>query len=209
MKKLVARAVIAFAAPCAAAFFATSAEAQETIVVPSSGAAPTSGVYTTQNGQPVQVIVVQQQAPAEAAPPRRRRRIAADDGPPPAGYHEETTTLKGLWIAGISVLGAGYLLTILSGSVADAVDSNRDGKYVWYSLIPVGGPFVIAAQREISGPADPYFVLLGVLQVAGTGMIIGGVAAQKTYWVTDEAKVEPLVPELRVGAGWASMRVAF
>jgi len=185
------------------------ARAQDTIVIPQTGAAPTSGVYNTQNGQPVQVIVVQQAAPPEPVRPRRRRIPAADDGPPPAGFHEETTTLKGLWIAGISVLGAGYLLSVLSGSVADAVEGERDGKYVWYSLIPLGGPFVIAAQSEISGPADPYFVFLGILQAAGAGMLIGGLAAQKTYWVTDDAKTEPLVPQVRVGAGWASVRVAF
>lgn len=159
-------------------------------------------------GEKVQVIVVNGD---ESVGPRRRhraRKIEAVDGErPPAGYHRETTSLRGVWIAGISLFASSYVLSILSGGIADAVEGHEGGRYTWYSLIPAAGPFIIAGHGEISPVAKVVpFILCGVMETAGLGMFIGGLAAHKDVWVSDEARLDP---ELFVGPGSIGVRQKF
>lgn len=156
----------------------------------------------------VQVIVIKE---GDDPPPRRRRskprKLEAIDGEsPPPGYHTETTTMKGLWIAGISIWGAGYFLSILSGGIADAVEGHDEGRHTFYNLIPVAGPFITAAHREIEGPGKMPFILWGIMQAGGMGMFIGGLSAKKSVWVSDGAS---LSPELLIGPGSIGLRQRF
>jgi hypothetical protein len=154
----------------------------------------------------VQVIVINDD---EEDGPRRkkRRRLDAIDGEkPPPGYHTETTTYKGIWGGGIGMLGGGYLLTLISGAVADAVEGYEDGKFTYYSLIPVAGAFVSAGHSEIEGPGKMPFIIFGLIQAGGLGMIIGGASAKKEVWVSDDAMVDP---EVFVGPGMLGIRQRF
>jgi len=175
---------------------------EETVVVPKS----TSG-----EGK-VQVIVVHDGEDSEggrrARRPYRRRKIAAVDGErPPPGYHTETTTMKGLWVGGISMFSSAYLVDILCAGIADAVEGHEGGKYTWYSLIPLAGPFVIAGHDEISPVAKVVpFILLGAIETAGLGMFIGGLASKKEVWISNDAKLDP---ELYVGVGSLGLRQKF
>lgn len=140
---------------------------------------------------------------------RRPKRLAPTPGAsPPEGYVEAESNLRGVWIGGVSMLSAGYFVTILGGGIADAVEDHDDGKYLWYGLIPVGGPFVIAGHEEIHSGGKAVFILLGAVQAAGLGMTIGGLATKKKTWLRDDI-AQPWDPELRLGVGSAGVRMAF
>ncbi|NUP05904.1 MAG: hypothetical protein HOW73_07590 [Polyangiaceae bacterium] len=143
----------------------------------------------------VRVIVVEDDDDYDR--PRRKRKprklTAVPGEAPPEGYHVETTTHKGVWVAGISMFGASYFLSVLSGAIADAAEGHEEGLYSYYGLIPVAGPFVIAGHEEISGPGKIPFILFGAVQAAGMGMFIGGLAAKKEVWIADSASTDPQV----------------
>jgi hypothetical protein len=140
---------------------------------------------------------------------RRPKRLTPTPGEaPPEGYVVAESNLRGVWIGGVSMLSAGYFVTILGGGIADAVEDHDQGKYLWYSLIPVGGPFVIAGHEEIQSGGKAVFILLGAVQAAGLGMTIGGLATKKTVWMRDDI-ARPWEPELRLGVGSAGVRMAF
>lgn len=155
----------------------------------------------------VQVIVIEDDE--EAAPRRRRRpkKLTAIPGEePPPGYHTETSTYKGVWIAGISLFGSSYLLSLISGAIADGVEGHDEGRHTYYNLIPVAGPFISAAHDEIQGPGKMPFILFGIIQAGGMGMFIGGLSAKKHVWVSDEIA---LSPELLIGPGSIGLRQQF
>jgi hypothetical protein len=140
---------------------------------------------------------------------RRPKRVTPTPGErPPEGYVEAESNLRGVWIGGVSMLSAGYFVTILGGGIADAVEDHDNGKYLWYGLIPVAGPFVIAGHEEIQSGGKAVFILLGAVQAAGLGMTIGGVATKKKVWLRDDI-AQPWEPQLRLGAGSAGVRMAF
>lgn len=78
-------------------------------------------------------------------------------------------------IGGIAMLGASYIAAVVSGAVL--MDINRTAcascKDVGPLLfIPLAGPFLAIPQAN-SG--DGMLVLLGALQIAGTGLLVGGI----------------------------------
>ena len=76
----------------------------------------------------------------------------------------------GLMIAGFSVFGVSYLITAVSGTAI--IDAGRPeiGRPL---LIPVAGPF-IAGARQPSATLGLGLGLVGVIQLAGLGMGVGG-----------------------------------
>ena len=111
-----------------------------------------------------------------------------DGDPVPPGYHVDTKIRKGLVIGGAATFGALYLLTALSAAVvqsaADSVGDDADEVIPLY--IPVAGPFVAMATLEAEGGGIVALALLGVGQAAGLGMLITGLAAQKTELVRND-----------------------
>jgi len=165
------------------------------------------------NDDKVQVIVIQnddiQNDDRRERRKKKKRKMPAVEGEaPPEGYHTETTNLRGLWIAGISTFAPIYALTVLSGGIADAWEGTG-GYYAAWTLLPIAGPFVVAAHggdNGIGGGAKVYFVAMGLLQATGMGMFIGGLAAKKSVWVPDEYS---MTPQISVGAGNISLRQNF
>ena len=194
---------LSIAAACVVGFTAFGASADGDLPpLANPGQPPTA--------QPGQTVIIVQQGNGEGplAPSKKPKRIPVVDGEdPPAGYHSETTTIKGLWIAGIATWGAGYLITLLSGAVNTAVED--DSKYAYEGLIPGAGPWILFGQNIHNGSA-PWYVFCGVLQTAGIGMTIGGLAGHKEVWNRDEASLHrPLEPELLVGPGNLGLRMRF
>ena len=76
----------------------------------------------------------------------------------------------GLMIAGFSVFGVSYLITAVSGTAI--IDAGRPeiGRPL---LIPVAGPFISGA-RQSSATLGLGLGLVGVIQLAGLGMGVGG-----------------------------------
>lgn len=158
-----------------------------------------------EDDESVEVVVVEGGRRRDRRP---KRLPPTPGGRPPEGYVEAESNLRGVWIGGVSMLSAGYFVTILGGGIADAVEDHDDGKYLWYGLIPVAGPFVIAGHEEIQSGGKAVFILLGAVQAAGLGMTIGGLATKKKVWLRDDV-ARPWDPELRLGAGSAGVRMAF
>ena len=50
---------------------------------------------------------------------------------------------------------------------------------------------------------------LGLVQTAGMGMFIGGLAAKKEVWVKDSASMQMPEPEVFVGLGSVGLRQRF
>jgi hypothetical protein len=101
-----------------------------------------------------------------------------------------------MMITGISILGGSYLLSSGIGAALldededeyqdfdgdgfddDVYDNNcRDCRDIapWL-FVPVVGPFIAMSQTE---DGDGWLWLLGMLQVAGTGLMIGGIIQYK------------------------------
>jgi hypothetical protein len=76
----------------------------------------------------------------------------------------------GLMIAGFSVFGVSYLITAVSGTAIIDAGSPEIGRPL---LIPVAGPFMAGA-RQSSATLGLGLGLVGVIQLAGLGMGIGG-----------------------------------
>lgn len=155
----------------------------------------------------VQVIIVKDKERGKSRRSRRGRVISAEDGEaPPPGYHTETKSLKGVWVAGLSMWASSYFLSVLGGGIADAAEGYDEGKYIYYSLIPVAGPFVIAGHDEIGIGGKMPFILFGAVQAAGLGMFIGGLAAKQKIWVADDVAFEV---EPTIGLGTLGLNATF
>jgi hypothetical protein len=121
---------------------------------PQQQAYPTQG-YATQPAQPY----AYQQPYVSNAPPLRRRRPS-----------------KGLMIAGISVLAGSYLIASTAGIalVDQTREECRDCKDVGrWLFLPVVGPYVAMSETRDGG--DGALWLLGMVEVVGTALMIGGI----------------------------------
>lgn len=136
--------------------------------------------------------------PPSVAQSGPRRINDWNDGEPiPPGYHRVTRIRQGLVIGGALTFGITYLATALIGAAAsdigkatcDTPTSCSTGRSAKLLLIPVAGPFTLLSTGWAS--ADFFLVLNGLVQTAGVGMLIGGIAAPKTILVrNDLAKIE-------------------
>jgi hypothetical protein len=91
-------------------------------------------------------------------------------------------TRKGLMITGISILGGSYLLTVAIASALldedeyDPSDYPNQDKVARWLFLPVVGPFIGMSQTD-EGDWGLWF--LGMLQVVGAGLMIGGIVQYK------------------------------
>lgn len=132
---------------------------------------------------------------------------AADGSTAPAAADPETLPLppelparhpNGLLIAGVAVLATGYTPPLIWASLSagfQATSGNRDGLKSGLGFVPVAGPFVWEAM-DVGGLADSgvggIVVIDGIVQAAGAGLIIGGIATHHPVsWV----------PSVHVGRG--------
>jgi hypothetical protein len=83
-------------------------------------------------------------------------------------------------VAGFTMLGAGWLLSAVSGAAAidtqsgdDPAEEDRRRAFGTRLMIPVGGPFAAAFVAE-SATGALFSSLAGVVQVAGLALGIGG-----------------------------------
>jgi hypothetical protein len=86
----------------------------------------------------------------------------------------------GLMVAGFTMLGAGWLLSAVSGAAAidtrdgaDPAEQDRRRAFGTRLMIPVGGPFAAAFVAD-SATGALFSSLAGVVQVAGLALGIGG-----------------------------------
>ncbi len=140
---------------------------------------------------------------------RDPKRLTPEAGEkPPAGYTEVSSNNRALWIGGVTTFAAGCFVGVIAGGVADSTENHEDGRYLWWNLLPIAGPFVTASSSEIGVGGKTVFVVLGATEAAGLGMLIGGLASRKKTWLRDDV-AQTYEPEVLVGAGSAGVRVPF
>ena len=123
---------------------------------------------------------------------------------PPDGYELSERNRQGLWAAGIGVSAGLYLLSVVtSAAVADAENEEDIFRYGSFPLI---GPFIAAGYRRVSGPARGLLVGLGIGQLGGFAMIVGGVSARVPVWRRQRDRASA---DIHVSPGAASVSVAF
>ncbi len=103
--------------------------------------------------------------PSPASPqPQQRQEV-----------QEESITA--LWVAGTITASVGYLMTIVL-TAAYSQDSVR-GQAMTYVLVPVLGPFILNGSAIQNPQYSTPLVVSGIVQAAGVGMIILGLALHR------------------------------
>lgn len=131
-------------------------------------------------------IVVPQPVVAQPFPMTGPRTLPYEEGGPvPQGYVLEERSRRGLVIAGSVILGALYLISLMTYSVAQAVcDVGSCENDLWPLTIPVVGPFLAIATTDADVESGASLLVLdGLGQGAGLAMLILGVASKKQVWV--------------------------
>lgn len=122
---------------------------------------------------------------------RLRRRVTPIDGwaEPPPPYEWGTRSRRALWGPGIGILGGAYLASTLTGSLGylfsvSCSDFTCSAEPAWlYGAIPVVGGFIAAGDGDVEAGGKVAFVVLGVAQLTGLGLLIGGLASTEDTWV--------------------------
>jgi hypothetical protein len=130
--------------------------------------------------------------------------------PIPPGYHPSTRVRTGLIAGGLTMFGAPYLISVLAAAIGeDAKNSSTiyNSSCNCYQtqagtndaaplFIPVVGPFITMGNSN-SASLDVLLVVDGLLQAAGVGLFIYGVAVPKTVLVRNDlgkVKINPPMP---------------
>jgi hypothetical protein len=120
-----------------------------------------------------------------------------EGNPIPPGYYVDSQVRRGPLVAGITMAGSTYVINLLVGLVATAVDDER-GSLV---LIPGLGTWVYVGDECGGGSSEDagcsFLVLHSLVHTAGVVLIIVGLAARKKRLVRSYAGLEvlPLVSD--------------
>ena len=126
-------------------------------------------------------------APGATAPQGPRILDYEEGDNIPAGYRTGTRVRTGLVIGGAVSLGVGYLFTIMVAGIGQLASNISDSsKDFGPLLIPVVGPFIGIGTTHASTGGGFGLGFLGVVQTAGLGMLIGGIAAPKTVLIRND-----------------------
>ncbi|MBM4377450.1 MAG: hypothetical protein FJ095_20415 [Deltaproteobacteria bacterium] len=128
--------------------------------------------------------------------------------PVPLGYHLERRARRGLVLAGSLTAGVPFLVSFLTGLSIGLSGSRRDGEATVALMAPVVGPFITIHTAEAEGAGVLWLMLDGAAQLAGIGMLIGGLVAQQDKLIRDYQDAS-LVPDVRVGPGSATATWTF
>jgi hypothetical protein len=134
------------------------------------------------------------------------RKIPADGGQPPPGYRMGSEPRTGLWVTGVGLLGGAYLASFLAAGTA--VSEGEDD--IAPLFIPVAGPWITVRTADDGDDLRVPLVMDGLIQLAGLGLLIGGLAAQRDVFVRSDVASSPptegpTVRRVAVGAGTVSM----
>lgn len=187
------------------------------VVALGAAVSATSLVRADEPVEPVKVVPVQQpdgtvvlvplsqlQTPQPAAPQvviidsraeERPATLPYDIGDPvPAGYKPDSKPITGLVIAGPIVFGVGWMASALAGVIGGAESFGGD-KGMYAFMIPAVGGLVAIGTVE---PANREGATIGgvtsfLVQSAGIGMLIGGLAAERPILRRTGFDVSPTV----------------
>jgi hypothetical protein len=148
--------------------------------------------------------------PTSAPPPPASTPPWNSSQPAPPGYHVERRINRGLVIAGSVVFGVAYVGIVIPLLIV-AANGSPSAAVV---TVPVGGPFYLvpANLRGANGvPAVAGMAVLDALvQAAGAGMLIGGIAGKRVLvpGPSPQSTVQLAPVPLRFGNGGAGIGIA-
>lgn len=126
---------------------------------------------------------------------RNRARITPiPNHAPPPGYVLATANRRGVWGGGIGVAGGTYVLS--TGMAAILAAGYGDSSILARGCLPILGSFLMAGE-DPSGFVIGTGIALGVGQLAGLSMILGGSIARRQVWLREDLAR----PNLLVSAG--------
>lgn len=129
----------------------------------------TGVVVIEQQQQQQQPVLVMQQQPGPMVRPARRLPYTEGMLVPP-GYTLVERSRPGLWIPGLIMVVVPWAI----GASAASVDDRLSGLYV-----PVIGPFLVLG--EVADAARGPLIFMGVVEVAGFAMFLGGLLGKRRY----------------------------
>jgi len=119
------------------------------------------------------------------ARPRVLPYVEGDAIPP--GYHRDTQIRKKLVIAGASVLGGLWILSMVGASVEyDDRDGTGSEDDVLPLYAPIVGPFITMGTAKMEAFTTSILIIDGIGQVGGAALLIAGLAAQEDVLVRDK-----------------------
>lgn len=168
---------------------------------------PSSAAPAAAPRAPDEAALASDGVPYRAVPfaTRGRARITPLPGyAPPPGYVLGTANRRGVWAGGIGVSGGAWLLS--TGMAALVASATGDRSLLAHGCLPILGSFLLAAD-DVSPATTGMGVALGLTQLAGVGMILGGSIARREVWLREDLAR----PNVVVGAGptGGSLRVSF
>lgn len=130
---------------------------------------------------------------------------AAASEPPPKGNPEagpvETRDYVPIGIGGLATFGASWIATIVLGATTNSGDKKLAAGH---AVVPVGGPFIMLAERSHADDLEGVLAGLGVLQGLGLGAAFLGFTLESKVAVSEDgAYVEPHVLPGGVGISGA------
>lgn len=163
---------------------------------------PPPGAYAAPGGYAASgsyQVSVHQPAPVPARVPTQRVEPYVEGRPLPPGAVIEERTRPGLWITGISIFGALYMV-----STAIAMNATDDGaQWLW---LPVFGPFVAASAMDDDLAATLTFMGFG--QAVGAGLFLWGMLATRkvvVYWADAGGQRLAAAPFVTRGGGGVTL----
>jgi hypothetical protein len=136
----------------------------------------------------------------------------------PDGYHVTTRANRGLVIAGASLWGGAYTLSVvgaLSVLSSGGLYASNTGQF-GPLFIPVLGPFIALGTAPDASLGDDdsravgaLMILDGLSQVAGATMFIGGLLAEKKILLRNDLASSKAIPEIFIGPRSAALRFHF
>lgn len=142
-------------------------------------------VPTPEEVEPARRVIVRRTTPLPPMPEHywysKRKFLKPIDGlEPPPGYIASKRSRQGLWVAGISTAAATYALTLVTAGINSAVEGDED--ILRFGSFPLVGPFIAAGYRRVGDGSKGLLIALGLGQLAGFGMIVGGLSIRIPVW---------------------------
>lgn len=130
-------------------------------------------------GQPKRVPL-----PAHYYTGRRKYLKPIPGADPPEGYVVGKRSKRGIWGGGIGLSAGSYLTTLLLSAIVSS--SANDEDVLQLGALPLVGPFILAAHSGEpgggGGDVGAVSVVLGLAQISGFCMILGGSIARAPTW---------------------------
>ncbi len=139
------------------------------------------------------------------------RALAYADGDHiPLGYHLESRRRSALLGSGAAVLGALWLVSVLSASLSADLTRGRESNPLAGLYAPVLGPF-IALGDNTNGSAlgSTVLVLNGLGQTAGAAMLVAGLFLPKKVLVRNDLAQIQFAPTVGPHGSGLSLRATF